>query len=421
LNDRIFRYKPTEEISSVRKIISDVRRDGDRAIKKYTLKFDKVVTREIKVSRREIKQAYSKIDKKTIFSIKSAAGNIEKFAKRQLRQFKDFEFEIVPGVFTGQKIIPLGRVGVYVPAGRFPLVSSLIMCAIPARVAGVKEITVCSPPAYNGSINPAILIAADMIGIKEIYKVGGVQAIAALGWGTESIRRVDKIVGPGNKFVTYAKKELFGAVGIDFIAGPTEIMIIADESANPKILAADLLAQAEHDIEAVPILLTNSLRMARNVKNEMARQMSTLCTKDIAKKSIKKNGLIILVKNIDEAIYIANKKAPEHLQLQIKNPGHYIKRLTNYGTLFIGENSAEVLGDYSSGINHTLPTNTCARYTGGLGVKDFIKIQTTLRITKQGLKTIGPIAKKLAEIEGLSAHAASITIRMENNVLHAKG
>jgi len=286
------------------------------------------------------------------------------------------------------------------------------MCAVPARVAGVKEVVVCSPPSHRRSIHPAVLIAADVVGVDEIYRVGGAQAIAAMAYGTQTIRKVDKIVGPGNKYVVSAKREVWGVVGIDFLAGPTEIMIIADKTADPKTIAADLLAQAEHDVEAIPILVTTSLELAEEVQKEIELQLRELVTRDTAGASIQRNGMVILVNDMQEAIHVANEKAPEHLSLQVGRPQDHLAELRNYGSLFVGGYSAEALGDYSGGINHTLPTNGCARYTAGLSVKDFIRLQTILEVTKEGLMVIGPTAKTLAEIEGLDGHAKSIAMRM---------
>jgi histidinol dehydrogenase len=287
------------------------------------------------------------------------------------------------------------------------------MCCIPARVAGVKEISVFSPPTYNGSIHPAILVAADICQVEEIYRIGGIQSIAAMAYGTETIKKVDKIVGPGNQFVAAAKKLVYGAVGIDFIAGPTELLIIADDSANPAFIAADLLGQAEHDINAIPILITNSPELAEQVNQQIEKQLLDLATADIASQSLKNNGVIVLVDSIEEAISIANKKAPEHLELQAKNAEVYVDRLKNYGSLFIGSFSAEALGDYSSGLNHTLPTNGCARYTGGLSVRDFLKFQTTLEVKEEGLSAIGKTAIEFGRLEGLEGHARSVEIRMD--------
>ncbi len=415
LNESFFEYKELADAAAVRTIVSSVIKNRDEAVRYYTTMFDGCTIKEPRISEDEIDAAYARVDKDVAAALRSAADNIKRFSKKQLEQFRDFEFEIVPGVFVGQKVTAIDRVGIYVPGGRFPLVSTLLMCAIPAQVAGVADIVLCSPPRFKESIHPMILAACGMCGIKEAYKIGGVQAIAAMAYGTQTIRKVDKIVGPGNKFVTQAKKEVFGVSGIDFVAGPTEILIIADETAHPDIVAADLLAQAEHDVEAVPVLVTVSRMIAEEVNKEIDLQLSELTTRDTAKESIENNGIIILARNIDEAIDIANKKSPEHLQLHIKNPAQYIDKLVSFGSLFIGEYAAEAFGDYSAGVNHTLPTNTCARYTAGLGVKDFVKLQTTLRVEERGLDKIGPVAKVLASIEGLDGHARSITKRLKRS------
>jgi len=413
IEEDFFKYQEIEEIKTVKKIISDVKKNGDKALKKYTKQFDNIELNQIKIDNIEIKNSYKKAGKKEIKAIEEVSENIKIFAQKQKQQFKNFEFEIKNGVFTGQTIKPIKRVGIYVPGGNFPLVSTLLMCAIPAQVAGVSEIAVCSPPTYEGSIHPLILSIARMLKINEIYKSGGAQAIAALAYGTETVKNVNKIVGPGNKYVQAAKKEVFGTVGIDFIAGQTEILIIADETGEAKIIASDLLSQAEHDVEALPILATTSERLVKSVLNEIDKQIKDLKTKDIAKKTMAKKGIMILLDNIDDGIELANRRGPEHLEIHIKKTEKYKDKFNNYGTLFIGKYSAEVLGDFSSGLNHTLPTNTTSKYTGGLSVKDFLKIQTTLKVTKEGLKEIGPAAEKLAEIEGLHAHGKSIRKRYE--------
>jgi len=285
------------------------------------------------------------------------------------------------------------------------------MGVVPALVAGVPQISVCSPPGYAGEIHPVILVAAHRLGIKRVFRMGGAQAIAAFAYGTESIEAVDKIVGPGNKYVAQAKKEVFGRVGIDLIAGPTEVLILADEDADPEWLAADLLAQAEHDPEACALLVTTSPTLAEQVSGALANQLPRLKTAAIAGESLQHNGMIILAKDLGQAVELVNRKAPEHLEIQLKNPGEVLGRLRNYGSLFVGEYSAEVLGDYSAGINHTLPTNTTARYRGGLSVFDFVKVLTSLEVTGKGLREIGPVAEKLAEAEGLDAHRRAVAIR----------
>jgi len=413
LDASIFEYQELEEISTVKRILAGIARDGDAAVKKYTRQFDKATLSGFRVPQEQIASAFEQVDEGTRSVLLLAASNIRRFAERQLEDAKDFEYEIQPGVFTGQKVIPIERVGVYVPGGRFPLISTLLMCAIPGRVAGVKELIVCSPPSHQGAIHPLILAAAKIADIDEVYQIGGVQAIGAMAYGTESIRRVDKIVGPGNKYVAAAKKEAYGLVGIDFIAGPTEVLILADESGDPEFIAADLLAQAEHDPEAKPILVTTSEKLADAVAEEVAIQLDRLATREIAGESVEKNGLIVLVDRFENAIQIANQMAPEHLELQCADPDAWIPKLKKYGSLFIGAYAAEVLGDYSSGLNHTLPTNAAARYAGGLSVRDFLKFQTTLRVTERGLKSIGPVAKFLAEMENLAGHAAAADVRLK--------
>lgn len=414
IDENFFQYQEIEEIKTVKKIINDVKKTGDKALKKYTKQFDKIELDQIKVAGIEIENAYKKATKEELEAIERAAENIKIFAQKQKEQFKNFEFEIKKGVSTGQIIKPIERVGIYVPGGNFPLVSTLLMCAIPAQVAGVSELAVCSPPTCEGSIHPLILSIAHILKISEIYKLGGIQAIAALAYGTETVKKVDKIVGPGNKYVQSAKKEVLGSVGIDFIAGQTEIMIIADEIAEAKTVASDLLSQAEHDADALPILATTSERLAKSVLSEIDEQLNALKTKDIAEQSITKKGMIILLNNLEDGIELANRRGPEHLEIQIKDYDQHKDKFNNYGSLFIGKYSAEALGDFASGLNHTLPTNTTSRYTGGLSVKDFLKIQTTLEVTEEGLKEIGPVAEKLAEIEGLHAHGESIRKRHEN-------
>lgn len=390
----------------VKKILNQVKKQGDIAVKKYTLMFDKADIKDIKINPEQIKDASSKIKNKYLDAIKSISDKIFEFAKKQKKQLSDFKFEIRPGVFTGQKIIPIESAGIYVPGGKYPLVSSLLMGAIPAKVAGVEKISIVSPPTYKNSIHPAILAAANIIGVNDIYQVGGVQAIGALAFGTKSIESVNKIVGPGNDYVTAAKKMVYGLVGIDFIAGPTEVFIIADETANPEIIAADLLAQAEHDENAESILTVNSKELASKVVQEIEKQLLQLDTSKTARRSLNNNGIIILVDNISQAIELANKKAPEHLEIQTKNPEKFINDLRNYGSLFMGKNSAEVFGDYSSGINHTLPTGGAAKYTGGLSVLDFLKVQTILEVQNSGIKNLAE-AKIMSELEGLSGHLSS--------------
>ncbi|MEK6921785.1 MAG: histidinol dehydrogenase [Nanoarchaeota archaeon] len=390
----------------VKSIIVEVREKGDIAVKEFTKKFDSIELENIEVTKEEKEQAYKKVDKRVLSSLKKAAKNIEAFAKKQYRSFKSFETKIA-GNKIGQRIIPIQKVGCYVPGGRYPLPSSALMSVIPAKVAGVEEIIVCSP-----KISAITIVAADIAGADKIYRIGGVQAIAAMTYGTQSIPKVDKIVGPGNKYVTAAKKEVYGDVGIDFLAGPSEVFIIADETAVPKIIAADLLAQLEHDPSARADLVTTSQKIAEEVKVEVERQIELLTTKEVAKQALA-NGYIIIVKKMEEAIAFANKRAPEHLELCVKSPEQWILQLKNYGSLFIGMYSAEVFGDYCSGTNHALPTNGAARYTGGLSVKEFVKVVTYQEMTKQGAQRLIPIAATLAAIEGLDAHKKAAEIRKE--------
>jgi len=405
----------TELIDGVRRIISDVRERGDEAIKEYTRRFDGVELDKLRVEKNCIEEARERVDNNLKDAITLAIENLTIFCRRQMEVFKsldDLSVEIRRGVIARQSVLPIERVGVYVPGGRYPLVSSLIMAAVPAIVAGVKEIVVCSPPNREKKIDPLILYAASVLNIEEIYTIGGAQAVAGLAIGTQTIKQVDKLVGPGNIYVTLAKKELFGEVGIDFIAGPTEVLIIADGSANPEYIAADMLAQAEHDIMARPILITDNPKLVEDVQSEVKRQLESLETSDVATRSIKEQGLIIVVDSVEEAIEIANHIAPEHLELHIKEAEAAAKRLKNFGTLFVGEFSIEALGDYSSGINHILPTNRAARYTGGLSVRDFLKFNTTLQVLRDGIREIGESAIALAEAEGLKGHSRSIKIRL---------
>ncbi len=392
-------------MKTVSNIIENVKKNGDKAVNKYAEIFDGVKIKNFKVSKKEIKDAYKKIDRKTLETIKLAAANIKRFAKEQFKQFKNFEYK-KEGVILGQKIIPIENIGVYIPGGKYPLLSTALMCIIPAKIAGVKNIIACSP-----KIMPEVIVAADFAGANSIYKIGGVQAIAAMAYGTKTIPKVNKIVGPGNIYVTQAKKEIFGDCGIDFLAGPSEIMIIADKWANPAFIAADLLAQAEHDLNAKLIFATDSQKLVDEVKKELKIQLNNITTKSIAGKTLKKIK-IIKVKKLEETIDIANESAPEHLELQIKNPKRFIDKIKNYGSLFLGGYSAVAFGDYCSGTNHVLPTNKAAKYTGGLSVKDFIKIQTYQYVTKNGAKKLARIAANLASIEGLDAHKKSAILRL---------
>jgi histidinol dehydrogenase len=408
-----FVYSRPFSDTAVERIVEDVRERGDTAVFEYTLKYDRVKLSHLRVPIEQIRKAGAEMEPTLMGGMKKMCANLRKFAERQKRGFADFVIETEPGVKTGQKVVPIDRVGVYVPGGRYPLFSSLLMAAIPARVAGVDQIAVASPPDSEGNIHPSVLAAAQLADVDEIYTMGGAQAIAALAFGTSSVYRVNKIVGPGNRFVNMAKKIVYGQVGIDFIAGPSEILILADGSAEPRLIAADLIAQAEHDPDAIPILVTNSETLADSVVQEVERQLASLEICETARAALDRNGRVILVDTLDDAVSFANNRAPEHLELFVRKPELLESRLRNFGSLFIGPLSAEILGDYTSGLNHILPTGNAARYTGGLGVKDFMKVQTTLEVDRRGLLNIGPAAVRLAQWEKLQGHARSVQLRLE--------
>ncbi len=404
LDGRFYDFEEFENIKAVKDILENVKISGDKAVFEYCRKFDNLDINELEISDDLIRKYYDELDKKVVDSLRKASENIRCFAEKQFSQLNDFE-TVISNNKLGQKIVPIETVGCYVPGGRYPLPSSVLMSVIPAKVAGVKEIIVCSP-----NITPVTIVAATIAGADKIFNIGGVQAIGAMAFGTESVPKVDKIVGPGNKYVNAAKKELYGFVGIDFIAGPSEVLIVADETASPEIVAADLLAQAEHDPDSRPDLITTSENLAYEVKRNIDLQLNNLKTSEIAEKALK-NGKIVIVKSINQAIEIANKRAPEHLELFLNNPRQFINYFRNYGSLFLGEFSPEVLGDYCSGTNHTLPTNGTARFTGGLSVFNFVKILTYQEISKIGFSDLEEIAKLLAEIEGLDAHKKAVELR----------
>jgi histidinol dehydrogenase len=397
--------------SSVDKIISDVKENGDSALLLYTEKFDNVhlATSELKVTEREISEAYKKLAKNQVTSLKKAANNIARFHKKQLKNA--WSMEMAKGVVAGQITRPFSSIGVYAPGGKASYPSSMLMCIVPAKVAGVKKIIVCSPPRENRNLNPALLVAADLAGATEIFKVGGAQAIAAMAYGTETLPKVDKIVGPGNIFVTATKLKISKDVAIDLPAGPSELLIIADETANPSFIASDLLAQAEHDPQTRTILLTTSKKLAQAVEKQISGQMPSLSRKEIIESSIQKGGLIVIVKNMEEAVNFANLIAPEHLQIQTENPDKIFGKVQNAGAIFLGEYSPVAFGDYSSGLNHVLPTGGYAKFYSGLSTRDFVKTISFLKCNKQGYKSLKKITVELAKIEGFDAHAKSVLIR----------
>jgi histidinol dehydrogenase len=401
--------------SSVKAIVNDVREQGDKALLGYTEKFDKVrlPASKQKVDEREIKEAYKKLEKSQITALRKAAENIASFHKKQLRA--KWTMQIAEGVTVGQVTRPLASVGVYVPGGKAAYPSSVLMCAVPAKVAGVEKIIVCSPPGKSGDVNPSLLVAADIAGVSEVYRVGGAQAIAAMAYGTETVPKVDKIVGPGNVFVTAAKLEVSKDAAIDVPAGPSEVLVIADETGNASFIASDLLAQAEHDPQAWAILLTTSEALASAVKGEVYRQMKSLSRTEIINSSTQQRGLIVTVNNIKEAIEYSNMIAPEHLQIQTKNPTEVLSKIRNAGAVFLGGYSPVAFGDYSSGLNHVLPTAGYAKIYSGLSSLDFVKTMNFLECSKEGCRSLKETTVAIAEMEGFDAHAKSVTIREEKN------
>lgn len=390
-------------------VIANVRKNGDAALKEYTKKFDKADIDSLLVTDEEIETAFNEVDDKFIEIIKKAKKNIYAFHKHQVKN--SFVISENDGIVLGQKVMPIQRVGLYVPGGTASYPSSVLMNCIPAKIAGVEEIVMTTPPRADGTINPVILAAAKIAGVGRIYKVGGSQAIAALAYGTESIPAVDKIVGPGNAFVAEAKKQVFGMVDIDMIAGPSEILIIADGTCNPEYVAADLLSQAEHDKLASAVLVTDSRELAQKVSEQLEVQLAVLPREEIARTSIDTNGKIIIVESILKAIEISNMIAPEHLEICVDNPFDYLDKVKNAGSVFLGKNCPEALGDYFAGPNHTLPTSGTARFSSPLSVDDFVKKTTFTYYTLDALSKVSEDIAYFAEKEGLSAHARSAVVR----------
>ena len=411
--DEIFARNESElDVSDiVSEIIADVRKNGDAALKAYALKFDKAQLDSLEVSEGEIEEAFCTVEPKFIEILKEAAANIRAFHEKQLRQ--GFEIRQENGVVIGQKITPIEKAGLYVPGGTAAYPSTVLMDSIPAKIAGCKEICIATPPGANGKINPVILAAAKIAGVDRIFKMGGAQAIAALAYGTETVPKVDKIVGPGNAFVAEAKRQVFGRVSIDMIAGPSEILVIADDKSNPAYVAADLLSQAEHDKMASAVLVTDSEELAFAVQAEIEKQLSVLPREEIARVSIENNGKIIVAENFEDVLAVANEIAPEHLELCVDDPFAYLDKIQNAGSIFMGRYCPEALGDYFAGPNHTLPTSGTARFSSPLGVDDFIKKTQFTYYTKEALEAVGEKVAFFAEKEGLSAHARSAVIRLE--------
>ncbi len=402
---------PVNVTEIVSGIISDVAARGDAALIEYSKKFDKCTLDALAVTKEEIESAFSLVEPEFIEILKEAAENIRIFHSRQVKE--GFIQADENGVVVGQRVIPLEKVGLYVPGGTAAYPSTVLMDAIPAKVAGCKEIVIVTPPDKEGKVNPAILAAASIAGVDKIFKVGGAQAVAALAYGTESVPRVDKIAGPGNMYVAEAKRQVYGRVDIDMIAGPSEILIVADENSDARIIAADLLSQAEHDKNASAVLVTDSEELASAVSNELERQIPLLPREEIARTSIDNNGLIIVTSSIDVAIEIADEIAPEHLELSLDEPFSYLGKVKNAGSVFLGRYCPEALGDYFAGPNHTLPTSGTARFSSPLSVDDFVKKSQYIYYTKDALSKVYKKVAAFAEKEGLSAHAKSARARFE--------
>ena len=414
-NDEIFaRVEPAVNVAdTVAEIIANVKMRGDEALREYSLKFDKANLSSLAVTEAEIQEALNLIQPEFLEILEKAAANIRAFHSRQVRN--SFVLNDTPGIVMGQKIIPVDRAGLYVPGGTAAYPSTVLMDSIPAKIAGVKELVMVTPPNKEGKVNPVILAAAKVAGVNRIFKVGGAQAIAALAYGTQSIPRVDKIVGPGNAFVAEAKRQVFGQVSIDMIAGPSEILIVADGASNPKHLAADLLSQAEHDKLASAVLVTDSAELAVAVQAELEKQIPLLERAEIARASIDNNGKIIVAENLMQAIHISNEIAPEHLELCVDNPFDYLDAIRHAGSIFLGRNCPEALGDYFAGPNHTLPTSGMARFSSPLSVDDFIKKTQFTYYTRDALKQVAADVAYFATQEGLTAHARSALVRTEDD------
>ncbi len=412
--DEVFaRVTPEVDVTQVvGQIIARVRAEGDDALRDYCAQFDGVELDSLEVTPQELDLAMQAVSPELIGILEKAAGNIRKFHQAQVRN--SFIINDSDGVVMGQKVIPMDRVGIYVPGGTAAYPSTVLMDSIPAKIAGCGEIVMVTPPGKDGCVNPAILAAAKIAGIDRIFKVGGAQAVAALAYGTESVPRVDKIVGPGNAFVAEAKRQVFGQVAIDMIAGPSEILVVADGTADPRFVAADLLSQAEHDKLASAVLVTDSKDLASAVQQQIEEQLEVLERREIARASIDNNGKIIVAESLDVVIDIANAIAPEHLELCVDNPFDYLDKIRHAGSIFMGKYCPEALGDYLAGPNHTLPTSGTARFSSPLSVDDFVKKSQYTYYTPEALKKVARDVAYFAETEGLTAHARSAMIRLED-------
>ena len=400
-----------EQQEAVEKIIASVRKDGDTAVRSFTEKFDKATLENFQVTKEEMEAAYAEIDDQVLEALREAAANIRKFHDRQKRQSWLTTEE--DGTILGQKITPLDSVGVYVPGGTAAYPSSILMNVIPAQVAGVKNITMVSPPSADGTLPAGVLVAANELKVETIYKIGGAQAVAALAYGTETIAPVDKIVGPGNIYVALAKRAVFGDVDIDMIAGPSEIVVLADANANPRYIAADLLSQAEHDTLASAVLVTPSETLADAVATEVEKQLAELPRKEIAEASIRNYGAIYVTTDIEEAIDVTNELAPEHLEVLTAEPMQLLGKIRHAGAIFLGPYSSEPVGDYFAGPNHVLPTNGTARFSSPLNVDDFTKKSSIISYSETALRANGEKIAALARLEGLEAHARAVEVRLD--------
>lgn len=412
VNDLIKRSQAdiNDVLTIVTDILSDIKENKDDAVKRYTAKFDGAELDNLKVSEEEIKKAYNSLDNDLIDALKSAASNIEKFHKAQIP--KEWNMEVNPGIIAGQIIRPINSVGCYIPGGRAAYPSSILMTVIPAKIAGVDRIIVCTPPSKDGKIMDAILVAADLAGADEIYKCGGAQAIAAMAYGTESIEKVEKIVGPGNIFVTCAKKLVYGDVDIEFPAGPSEVLVLADKTANPEFLAHDFLSQAEHDPNASCFLVTDDENIAIESKNLIEQYAKEAVRSEIIEESLAKHGHIILCENMEDAIDFTNEYAPEHLIITTEDDTNVLGKIKNAGSIFMGHYSPVAAGDYGSGTNHVLPTSGGAKMYSGLSTEAFLKKPTVQTITKEGIKELSKTIIPIAEYEGFFAHSNSIKVRL---------
>lgn len=396
---------------AVTEILAQVAARGDEALREYTLRFDKADLTNLEVTEAEIDEAFAAVEPEFVAILEQAAANIRAFHEKQRRN--SFVVADQPGVVLGQKIVPIQKVGLYVPGGTAAYPSTVLMDSIPAKIAGCPQLVMVTPPGANGKVNPVILAAAKIAGVDRIFKVGGAQAVAGLAFGTETLPKVDKIVGPGNAYVAEAKKQVFGRVAIDMIAGPSEILVVADGTCNPKIVAADMLSQAEHDKMASAVLVTDSGELAKAVQAELERQIPLLPRSEIARASIDNNGKIIVAENLDLAIDIANEIAPEHLELCVDAPFDYLDRVRCAGSIFLGKNCPEALGDYFAGPNHTLPTSGTAKFSSALSVDDFVVKSQFTYYTADALAKVGEKVACFARREGLDAHANSVTVRLK--------